>query len=95
VNVRSLHEMHTRNPYPIDDEPKLMDPRTLNGFKASAAHARETILSYNNVMWNKRGVITREGKDLPNLSVEEVTTGSLNDGKGKMVTPHPSRNLLC
>lgn len=68
--------MHARNPCPIDDEAKLVDARTLNGFKASAAHARETILSHTNILWAKDGGIAREREDLPNLSPEDVDTAT-------------------
>jgi hypothetical protein len=80
--VRSLYEIHARNPYPIDDEPKLMDARTLNGFKASASRAREIILSHNNILWAKDGGIAGEGEDLPNLSPEDVNTSISNAGTG-------------
>lgn len=68
--------MHARNPYTIDDEAKLVDARTLNGFKASAARARETILSHTNILWAKDGGIAREREDLPNLSPEYVDTAT-------------------
>jgi hypothetical protein len=59
-----------------------MDARTLNGFKARAARARETILSHNNILWAKDGGIAREGEDLPNLSPEDVNTGIPNAVNG-------------
>jgi hypothetical protein len=86
--------MHARNPYPIDDEPKCMDASRLNGFKASAARARETILSHNNILWNKEGGIAREGEDLPNLSPEDVNTGTPNAINGKVFSTS-NRNLLA
>ena len=56
-----------------------MSASRLNGFKASATRARETILSHNEILWdNKEGGIAREGEDLPNLDVEDVDTGVSN-----------------
>ena len=81
--------MHARNPYPIDNEPKSMSASKLNGFKASATRARETILSHNEILWDKEGGIAREGEDLPNLDVEDVDTGvsSTNTIEGSDAPP--------
>ena len=63
-----------------------MDASKLNGFKASATRARETILSHNQILWdNKEGGIAREGEDLPNLNVEDVNTGVSNTVEGSEI----------
>lgn len=64
--------MHAKNPVPLDNEPKYLHPDKLKGFRVTAIRARTSILSHNDILWNKSGAYAKQGEEITDLSVQDA-----------------------
>ncbi|KAJ9609082.1 hypothetical protein H2200_006853 [Cladophialophora chaetospira] len=73
IYVRYLYKMHAKDPVQLENEPKYLDASKLTGAKFSAVNARQTILSFNAIIWAKHGGFAKPGEEITDLELDEDT----------------------
>ena len=82
IYVRFLYKMHSKNPTPLENEPKYIDPVKLTRFKFNATNVWKTILGFNRILWANDGGYAKQGEEVTDLGVqEEIDSQSTDQGK--------------
>lgn len=63
--------MHSRNHIVLEDEPRYLDPSKLKGFRVTALHARQSILSHNGILWARGEGCAEQGEEVYDLGVQD------------------------
>jgi hypothetical protein len=63
--------MHAQNQLDLDDEPKGLSPGKLSGFRITAARARTSILSMNEILWKDDGCAI-QGQEVQDLGLDNI-----------------------
>ena len=63
--------MHSKNPIALENEPQHLDASKLRGFRATALHARQSILGHNGILWAKGEGCAEQGEEVYDLGVQD------------------------
>lgn len=87
IHVQYIYRLHFENRITLEGEPKALASSKLKGFRVSAKHARESILSHNGILWARGEGCVEQG--------EEVFDLGINNRADPAVVPKGKLRISC
>jgi hypothetical protein len=66
-----LYKIHEKHPTALENQPKLIDPAKLTGFRFNASNTSKTILGFNRILWDKTGGFPKSGEEITDLGLDD------------------------
>jgi len=67
----------------LDNQPKLIDPAKLTGFRFNASNTSKSILGFNRILWDKTGGFYKAGEEMTDLTIDDNDSEVTSVEQGK------------